>query len=202
MGGGSVLSGIKNPLFVGSSRRQQTGELHWFRQKVYWCFRHFSPPRLLLAKGQRVRDHGDELRIGGLALDVRHRIAEVLLQHLDVAPVPGHLDGVADFQGLRPERGRLALALPEASRSWTIYCFIYWFDSSLLMGMYVWYHKRRGVSNFHADQHHQIIHKSIKSSRKTRTFLRTNTNSDCRTLAIRLASGFRCSYFFHNTNYK
>ena len=59
----------------------------------------FSPSRLLLAKGQRVRDHGDELAIRGLSLDIRHRVAEVLLQHLDVAPIPGHLDGMANFQG-------------------------------------------------------------------------------------------------------
>ena len=64
----------------------------------------FSTPRLLLPEGERVCNHGDELRIRGLALDIRHRVAEVLLQHLNIAAVPGHLDGVADFQGLRPER--------------------------------------------------------------------------------------------------
>ena len=45
-----------------------------------------SPSRLLLPQGQRVRDHGDELAIGGLSFDIAHRVAEVLLQHLDVAP--------------------------------------------------------------------------------------------------------------------
>ena len=60
---------------------------------------------LLLLEAQVVRDHGDELAVRGLALDVRHRVAEELLQHLDVAPVPGHLDGVADFRDFRPERG-------------------------------------------------------------------------------------------------
>ena len=54
---------------------------------------------LLLLEAQVVRDHGDELAVRGLALDVRHRVAEELLQHLDIAPVPGHLDGVTDFQG-------------------------------------------------------------------------------------------------------
>ena len=52
-----------------------------------------------------VRDHRDELGIGRLALDVRHRVAEELLQHLDVAAVPGDLDRVADFRDFRPERG-------------------------------------------------------------------------------------------------
>ena len=46
-----------------------------------------------------VRDHGDELAVRRLALDIAHRVAEEFLQHLDVAAVPGHLDGVADFQG-------------------------------------------------------------------------------------------------------
>ena len=45
-----------------------------------------SPSRLLLAQGEGVCDHRDELAIRGLSLDVRYRVAEVLLQHLDVAP--------------------------------------------------------------------------------------------------------------------
>ena len=52
-----------------------------------------------------VRDHRDELGIGRLAFDVRHRVTEELLQHLDVAAVPGDLDRVADFRDFRPERG-------------------------------------------------------------------------------------------------
>src|SRR5699024_4919609 len=39
---------------------------------------------------------GDELAVGGLALDVGDGVAEELLQRLDVAAVPGDLDGVAD----------------------------------------------------------------------------------------------------------
>ena len=58
-----------------------------------------------------VRDHGDELGIRRLALDVRHRVAEELLQHLDVAAVPGDLDRMADFRDFRPERGARALRL-------------------------------------------------------------------------------------------
>ena len=45
---------------------------------------------------QAVGDHGDELGIRGLALDVRHGVAEKLLQHLDIASVPRDLDGMAD----------------------------------------------------------------------------------------------------------
>ena len=44
-----------------------------------------------------IRDHGDELRIRGLALDVRYGVAEEALQHLDIASVPRDLYGVADL---------------------------------------------------------------------------------------------------------
>ena len=52
-----------------------------------------------------VRDHRDEFRIRRFSLDVAHRVAEELLQGLQIAAVPGHLDGVADFQGFRLEMG-------------------------------------------------------------------------------------------------
>ena len=52
--------------------------------------------RLLLPQAQAVGDHGDELRIRRLALDVRDRVAEKLLQRLDVAAVPRDLDRVPD----------------------------------------------------------------------------------------------------------
>lgn len=40
--------------------------------------------RLLLPQAQAVGDHGDELRVRRLALDVRDRVAEKLLQRLDM----------------------------------------------------------------------------------------------------------------------
>ena len=43
-----------------------------------------------------VRNQGDELRIGGLALGVGYRIAEESLQGIQIPSVPGNLDGVAD----------------------------------------------------------------------------------------------------------
>ena len=55
-----------------------------------------SPHCLLLPQTQAVGDHGDELGVRGLALDVRHGVAEEFLQHLDVAPVPCDLDRMAD----------------------------------------------------------------------------------------------------------
>ena len=43
-----------------------------------------------------VGDHGDELAVGGLPLDVGDGVAEVFLQCLQIPAVPGHLNGVAD----------------------------------------------------------------------------------------------------------
>ena len=45
---------------------------------------------------QFVRNQGDELGIGGLSFGVGHRVAEEPLQRIQIAPVPGHLDGVPD----------------------------------------------------------------------------------------------------------
>lgn len=45
---------------------------------------------------QFVSNQGDELRIRRLALGVAHRVAKEALQGVEIAPVPGDLDGVAD----------------------------------------------------------------------------------------------------------
>ena len=45
---------------------------------------------------QFIRNQGDELRIGGLSFGVGYCVAEEPLQGIQVAPVPGYLDGVAD----------------------------------------------------------------------------------------------------------
>ena len=55
---------------------------------------------VLLLQSQPVGDHGDELAVGGLALGVGNRVPEILLKGLQVATVPGHLNGVADGQGV------------------------------------------------------------------------------------------------------
>ena len=41
---------------------------------------------MLAAKGKAVGNHRNELGIRRLAIDIAHRVAEVLLQDLDVAP--------------------------------------------------------------------------------------------------------------------
>ena len=74
------------------------------------------PCGLLALEGEAVRDHGDEFRIGGFSLDIADRVAEELLQHLDVASIPGHLDGVADFRDLRPEFGGALRRIVEVSQ--------------------------------------------------------------------------------------
>ena len=43
-----------------------------------------------------VRNEGDELTVGGLSLGIADGIAEEALQGVQVSPVPGDLDGVAD----------------------------------------------------------------------------------------------------------
>ena len=45
---------------------------------------------------QAVSDQGYKLTIRGLALGVAHRVAKEALQGVEIAPVPGDLDGVAD----------------------------------------------------------------------------------------------------------
>ena len=45
---------------------------------------------------QSIRNEGNKLTIGGLPLGIAHRVAKEALQGVQVSPVPGHLDGVAD----------------------------------------------------------------------------------------------------------
>ena len=59
-------------------------------------------------KLQFVRNQGDELRIGGLALGVAHGIAEEFLQGVQVTPVPGDFNSMADgslYSGRRGAEG-------------------------------------------------------------------------------------------------
>ena len=67
---GVILSGAKN-LFP----RQQTRILRRFAPQDDAVSKH----PLLLPQAQMVRDHGDELAIGGFSLDAGNRVAEELL---------------------------------------------------------------------------------------------------------------------------
>ena len=60
--------------------------------------------RTLELKLQFIRNQGDELGIGGLALGVAHGIAKEPLEGIQIPSVPGHLNGMADGP-LHPGRG-------------------------------------------------------------------------------------------------
>ena len=55
-----------------------------------------SPHPLSFIQPHLVGYHRDELRIGGLAPEVVDGVAKVAVEGVHVAPVPCHLDGVAD----------------------------------------------------------------------------------------------------------
>ena len=50
----------------------------------------------LIFQPQIIRDHGDELRIGGLAAVILDGVAEVGVEGIHVAAIPRHLNGVAN----------------------------------------------------------------------------------------------------------
>ena len=55
-----------------------------------------SPHPLPLIQPHLVGNHGNELAVGGLAAQVVDGVAEVAVQGVHIAPVPCHLDGMAD----------------------------------------------------------------------------------------------------------
>ena len=75
---------VQYPMFTGGGSPPLQG-----KSKVC-CF-----GRLQL-KLQFISDKGNKLRIGGFSLGITDRIAEKPLQGIQIASVPGYLDGVAD----------------------------------------------------------------------------------------------------------
>ena len=64
-----------------------------------YCFaevERFLPHPLPFIQPHLIRDHCNELRIGGLSAQIVDGIAEVAVQSVHIAPVPRHLDGMAD----------------------------------------------------------------------------------------------------------
>ena len=55
-----------------------------------------SPHPLAFIQPHLIRDHGDELRVCGLSAQVMDGVAEVAVQRVHIAPVPCHLNGMAD----------------------------------------------------------------------------------------------------------
>ena len=83
-----------------SSQKRQPPKIHSPSPscgKELWIFRSILG-RLgaLELQLKPVRNQCDELAIGWLALGVAHRVAEEALQGVQISPVPGYLDGVAD----------------------------------------------------------------------------------------------------------
>ena len=71
---------------------------------------------LLFAQGNAVCDHRNTFTVRRLSLHVADRVAEDALERLDVASVPGDLDGVADFRDFRPEIGDALRRIVEGSQ--------------------------------------------------------------------------------------
>ena len=68
---------------------------------ILWnIFRRFtvslSPNPLPLIQPHLVSNHRDELAVGGFSAQVMDGVAEVAVEGVHIAPVPCHLDGVAD----------------------------------------------------------------------------------------------------------
>ena len=64
-----------------------------------YCFaevERFLPHPLPFIQPHLIRDHCNELRVGGLPSQVVDGIAEVAVEGIHVAAVPRHLDGMAD----------------------------------------------------------------------------------------------------------
>ena len=64
-----------------------------------YCFaevERFLPHPLPFIQPHLIRDHCNELRVGGLSAQVVDGITEVAVQGIHIAAVPRHLDGMAD----------------------------------------------------------------------------------------------------------
>ena len=76
---------------------------------------------------QPISDHGDEFAVGGLSLGTVYGVAEVLLEGFQIAPIPSHLDGMADGCACRPTKNGFA--------SKQICCLICWYEPRLFIGL-------------------------------------------------------------------
>lgn len=83
--------------------------------------------RLTVFQHQSVTDKRNKLRISGLSLGAFDRVAEVLLEGLQIASVPCHFNGVADGCACRPTENGFA--------SKQICCLICWNEPRLFIGL-------------------------------------------------------------------
>ena len=94
---------VQAKIFIGVSVRNHTYfyRVRWFlpilpNPAIHCAASVCSPYGVLAFEGKIVSDHGDKFAIRGFSLDAADGVAEVALQNLHVAAVPGDLDGVAD----------------------------------------------------------------------------------------------------------
>lgn len=95
--GGTDVCGAKRQIFQMAGQSESRDMV-----RLLPCLRPMpisdGQPAVMIAhlQHQPVRDHGDELAVGGLPLGVGDGVSEIFLQRLQISPVPGHLDGMAN----------------------------------------------------------------------------------------------------------
>ena len=98
-------------MFIGATKKvyRHKKPFLWLLSFIHWlaCPSAKSPKTLatplelgrlgaLELKLQFISNEGNELRIGGLSLGIADGVAEEPLQGVQITPIPGYLDGVAD----------------------------------------------------------------------------------------------------------
>ena len=81
---------------IGGSLRIVLRPRHNIKNSPFVMERRVFCLRKLITQSQIVGNHGNELRIGGLAAAVLDGVAEIGVERVDVAAIPRDLDGVAD----------------------------------------------------------------------------------------------------------
>ena len=94
MGKLGFVEGIERQIPICETKIPQPTHLLWNQAVEFFSvLRRLGALELQL---QPVRYQCDELTVRGLALGVAHRVAKEALQGVEIAPVPGYLNGVAD----------------------------------------------------------------------------------------------------------
>ncbi len=106
----------------------------------------FALRALFLLQPNSVCDHGDELAVRGLALGVGHGIAEVALQRLQIAAVPGYLD---IFRACALKMGGVAFSTVRV-----VYCLVHWFEYALFIALFQYDSRRKSkLQALHPNEH-------------------------------------------------
>ena len=97
------------------------------------------PRGVLALEGEMVSDHGDELRIRGLALDARDRVAEEFLKGLHVAAPSANPAVCAVFRDFRPEKLGAFWKVFSLKSMNVIYSLVCWFEYLLFIALFSLY---------------------------------------------------------------